>query len=115
MALTGCASLSTTKNNAPLIPPMTLNANSDFSGLNNQLILMTLKIKNNAQLKFNPTVQTIDVQSGSTFAINQFTLGKPCHVANGYKIYLLSFSLRPGDYELVQAEGSSTDQQQKVK
>ena len=105
--LGGCVST----HNTSTIPPMALTANPSDTGLNNQLVLMTLKIKNNSELKFKPTVQTINLRNNSTNTLNQYTVATPCRIENDYKIYLLSFSLPAGDYELLDVEGYSNFQQ----
>ncbi len=101
--LSGCASI----NNVSTASPMTLVTNPYDTGLNNQLVLMTLKIKNNSQLMFKPTVQTISLHNSSRNTVNQYATAVPCRVVNGFKIYLLSFSLPAGNYELNEADGFS--------
>lgn len=104
MAMSGCASIN---NNKIIAPPLALNANPDYTGLGNQLVLMTLKIKNNTELKFNPTLQLINVRSGKMMGLYQYALGAPCRIVNDNKIYLLSFSLPTGNYELTVVTGYS--------
>ncbi len=106
MASIGC--VNTINNNVPAIPPLALNANPDYTGLDNQLVLMTLKIQNNAALKFKPNLQTIKIRNDNTKIISEYVIGAPYRIANGNKIYLLSFSLPAGNYELTSVVGHSS-------
>lgn len=100
ITLSGCANLN--NNNKIIGSSMALNTNSDYTGLDNQLVLMTLKIKDNATLKFKPALQIIKIAG-----LQQYALGTPCRVANDNKIYLLSFSLPTGNYEITNVTGYS--------
>ncbi len=109
--LSSCASM----NNASAIPPMALAVNPNDTGLSNQLVLMTLTIRNNLSLNFKPTVQTIALRNSDTKTIYQYAVDSPRHIANDYKTYLLSFSLPAGNYELLEAEGFSKYHEQQNK